>query len=92
MKIHDRVSVGELRKNLRRYLRDAKRGRTIVITLRGQSVAILTAAESCPDLQVAWELSARGIGSWKGGKPKGAARTVAIKGKPVSRIVLEERR
>ena len=56
MKIHDRVSVSELRKNLGRYLRDAMHGRTIVVTLRGQSVAILIAAASHPDVQIANEL------------------------------------
>jgi prevent-host-death family protein len=92
MKINQRVGVSELRKNLSRYLRKAKQGSIIVVTLRGQSVAILTAAESHPDLQVVRELIAKGIGSWKGGKPKGASRPVVIKGKPLSQIVIEERR
>ena len=92
MKIHDRVSISELRKNFGRYLRDAMHGRTIVVTLRGQSVAILIAAASHPDVQVANELCRKGIGSWKGGKPKGASRPVVIKGKPLSQIVIEERR
>jgi prevent-host-death family protein len=92
MKTSDRVGVSELRKNLGRYLRNVKQGRTIVITLRGQAVAVLTAGESDPDSQVAWKLSARGIGSWKGGKPKGASRAVVIKGKPLSQVIIEERR
>jgi len=92
MKIYDRVGVSELRKNLGRYLRKAKQGRTIVVTQRGRSVAILMAAESHIDVQVARELSRKGIGSWNGGKPKGASRPVVIKGKPLSQIVLEERR
>jgi len=45
-----------------------------------------------PDAQVARELSQKGIGSWKGGKPKGASRPVMVKGKPISKIVIEERR
>ena len=86
MKTFDRVGVSELRKNLGRYLRQAKRGRTIVVTLRGESVAILIAAASHPDLLVANELCRKGIGSWKGGKPKGASRPVVIKGKPLHKL------
>jgi prevent-host-death family protein len=86
------VGVRELKNKLSHYLRDVKKGKPIAITERGKSIAILMPVDSHPDLQVARELSARGIGSWKGGKPKSASRTVVIKGKPVSQIVIEERR
>lgn len=86
------VGVRELKNNLSHYLRDVKRGRPIAITERGHSVAILMPAENHSDAQLARELSRKGIGSWKGGKPKGARRPVTVKGKPISRIVLEERR
>lgn len=86
------VGVRELKNNLSHYLRNVKRGRPITITERGQSVAILIPAENQSDAQLARELSRKGIGSWKGGKPKGARPPVTVKGKPVSRIVLEERR
>ena len=86
------VGVRELKNNLSHYLRDVKRGRPITITERGQSVAILMPAENQSDAQLARELSRKGIGSWKGGKPKGASRPVTVKGKPIFRIVLEERR
>ena len=86
------VGVRELKNNLSHYLRDVKRGRPIAITERGHSVAILIPAESHSDAQLVRELSRKGIGSWKGGKPKGASRPVTVKGKPISRIVLEERR
>ena len=92
MKIYNRVSVSELRKKLGRYLRKVKRGSSILVTVRGQSVAILMSAGTYPSAQIAEELSRKGIGSWKGGKPKGASRSVAVKGTPVSKIVLEERR
>ncbi len=86
------VGVRELKNNLSHYLRDVKRGRPIIITERGKSVAILVPAESHSDAQFARELSRKGIGSWRGGKPKGASRPITVKGKPISRIVLEERR
>jgi hypothetical protein len=37
-------------------------------------------------------LARGGLGTWSGGKPRGASRPVVIKGKPVGDIVLEERR
>jgi prevent-host-death family protein len=92
MKIRERVSVTDLRKNLGRYLRKAKRGKAIVVTLRGQSVAILIAAADHSDVEVARKLIRKGIGSWNGRKPKGSSRLIPMKGKPVSQIVLEERR
>jgi prevent-host-death family protein len=86
------VGVRELKNRLSHYLRDVKKGRPITITERGQSVAILIPVENHPDARIAGELSRKGIGSWKGGKPKGASRRVTVKGKPVSQIVLEDRR
>jgi prevent-host-death family protein len=86
------VGVRELKNKLSQYLRHVKKGKSITITDRGQSVAILLPAKNHPDSQIARELMSKGIGSWKGGKPKGASRPVAVKGKSVSRIVLEERR
>lgn len=86
------VGVRELKNKLSYYLRDVKRGRSVTITERGQSVAMLIPAKAHPDAQLARELARKGVGSWKGGKPKGASRSFAVKGKPVSRMVLEERR
>lgn len=92
MKINDTVSVSELRKKLSYYLQKVKRGRSIRVTVRGQSVAILMSIGIRTDAQVAKELSQKGVGSWKGGKPKGGSRRISVKGKPVSEIVIEERR
>ena len=86
------VGVKELKNRLSHYLRDVKRGWPVTITERGRSVAILMPAEDHPDTRMARELGQKGIGSWRGGKPKGASRPVVIRGKPVSQIVLEERR
>ena len=55
-------------------------------------MAILTSAGIRTDTRVAKELSQKGVGSWKGGKPKGASRPISVRGKPVSEIVIEERR
>jgi prevent-host-death family protein len=86
------VGIRELKNNLSYYLRGVKRGRPVTITERGQSVAILMPAETSADASLARELNRKGIGTWKGGKPRGGSRSVVIKGKPVSQIVVDERR
>ena len=86
------VGVRELKNRLSHYLRDVKAGRSITITERGHSVAVLIPAGTHPDAQAARDLTRKGIGSWKGTKPKGASRRVTVKGKPISQIILEERR
>ena len=85
------VGVRELKNRLSRYLREVKHGRSLIVTERGQAVAILTPADNDPDVRKVRELTRKGIGSWRGGKPKGASRPVIIKGKTISQIVLEER-
>jgi prevent-host-death family protein len=86
------VGIRELKNNLSYYLRGVKKGRPVTITERGQSVAVLMPAETPTDASLARELSRKGIGTWKGGKPRGGSRSAVIKGKPVSQIVVEERR
>jgi len=86
------VGVRELKNKLSHYLRGVKQGRSVEITERGESIAMLVPSKQSSGAQIAEALSRKGIGSWKGGKPKGASRRVTVKGKPVSQIVIEERR
>ena len=86
------VGIRELKNNLSYYLRGVKKGRPVTITERGQSVAVLMPAETPADTSLGRELSRKGIGAWKGGKPRGGSRSVVIKGKPVSQIIVDERR
>ena len=92
MNLNATVSASELRKKLGYYLRKVKRGSSICVTLRGQSVAILMPVRNHPGTQIAKRLSGKGAGSRKSGKPKEGSRRIAVKGKPVSEIVIEERR
>lgn len=85
------VGVRELKDKLSHYLTNVKRGRLVAITKRGQIMAILIPAPH-PEAKLASKLIRKGIGSWKGGKPKGATRRFAVEGKPISQILLEERR
>ena len=86
------VGVRELKNKLSHYLRSVKQGRPVEITERGESIAMLVPPKQSSAAQIAEVLSRKGVGSWKGGKPKGSSRRVTVKGKPVSQIVIEERR
>ena len=86
------VDIRELKNNLSYYLRGVKKGKTVTVTERGQFVAVLMPVETPADASLARKLSRKGFGTWKGGKPRGGSRSVVIKGKPVSQIVVDERR
>jgi len=86
------VGVRELKNRLSHYLRGVKQGRPVEITERGETIALLIPSENYSGAGIAKELKRKGLGSWKGGKPKGGSRSVVLKGKPVSQIVIEERR
>jgi prevent-host-death family protein len=86
------VGVRELKNKLSHYLREVKRGRSVMVAERGKIVATIVPAQEPPDIERLKELARRGLGSWKGGKPKGASRRVVVTGKPVGDIVIEDRR
>jgi prevent-host-death family protein len=86
------AGVRDLKNNLSHYLREVKKGRSIMITERGKIVATIVPAQEHPDVEKLKKLARSGLGTWRGGKPKGASRSVVVKGKPVGDIVLEERR
>ncbi len=86
------TGIRDLKNRLSHYLREVKRGRSVVISERGKIVARIVPAQEHPDIAKLKKLARDGLGTWRGGKPKGASRPVVIKGKPVAEIVLEERR
>jgi len=86
------TGVRDLKNKLSHYLREVKKGRSIVITERGKIVATIVPAQERATAEKLQKLARSGLGTWRGGKPKGASRAVVIKGKPVADIVLEDRR
>lgn len=86
------VGIRELKNRLSYYLRMVKKGKKLAVTDRGQIIAYITPAAKSPQYEKVIELVRKGKGVWKGGKPAGSEPLVRIKGKPVSQIVLEERR
>jgi len=86
------AGIRDLKNNLSHYLREVKRGRSVTVTERGKIVATIVPARESPDVEKLKTLARSGLGTWKGGKPKGASRSVLVKGKPVGDIVIEDRR
>ena len=86
------VGVRDLKDKLSHYLREVKKGRSVMITERGKIVATIVPVQERAAVEKLKQLARSGLGTWRGGKPKGASRSVVVKGKPVGDIVLEERR
>lgn len=86
------AGVRDLKNKLSHYLREVKKGRSVMITERGKIVATIVPVQERAAVEKLKNLARSGLGTWRGGKPKGASRSVVVKGKPVGDIVLEERR
>ena len=94
------VSVREFKAKLSRYLKDARAGRDVVVTVRGRPVArLLAVAGEIGEEPDAEELLRRlklvpGVRLGTGGKPFGAKRPIRIRHgqKTLAEIVLEDRR
>ncbi|MBI2916565.1 MAG: type II toxin-antitoxin system prevent-host-death family antitoxin [Chloroflexi bacterium] len=87
-----RVGVRELKTRLSYYLARVKEGESVTITERGTPVAIILPSGEGRTRQAMMELVRQGLATWNGGKPKGSPNPVPVTGKPVSEIVLEDRR
>jgi prevent-host-death family protein len=86
------IGIRELKNQLSKYLKIVRQGKTIAITQRGKIIAYMTPSNRSQELEDLMALIQEGKAHWKGGKPAGLKRLVKITGKPVSRIVIEDRR
>ncbi len=86
----EKVGIRELKNNLSKYLRDIRSGKSLVITDRQESIALLEPIKTS-SLKSIYPLLENGIASWNGGKPCGTS--VRIEGsKTISERVSEDRR
>jgi prevent-host-death family protein len=86
------VGIRELKNRLSELLRRVSAGDRLIVTDRGKPIAVISPpAEASVDHGIE-TLIREGLAQWGGGKPRGAARPPRIKGRPVSEIVIEERR
>ncbi len=86
------IGIRELKNKLSYYLNFVKQGKKLAVTERGKIIAYLISAEKSLDIEKMVELVRDDLAFWKGGKPLGSARPAQVSGKPVSAIVIEERR
>lgn len=83
------VGIKELKAHLSRYVQQAQLGERVIITDRGEEVAELVPLSS--EREAALLLASQGKLKWSGGKPAGLGG-IAVRGKPLSETVLEDRR
>jgi len=86
------VGVRELKNRLSRYLKRVQGGEEIVVTERGRSVARIIPAKASHLKRVLEPLLREGAVRWNGGKPRGTIRRPVIQGRPLSEMVVEDRR
>ncbi len=90
------VGVRELKNRLTRYLRETKNGGEIVVTERGRPIAVIQpirAARRPVSLEARLAaLAARGVVTLPRRRARKRFPLVTMKGPPVSRAVLEDRR
>ncbi len=83
------VGIKELKEKLSGYVDRVRHGEEVVVTDRGKEVALFIPISRERDAVKG--LMASGKVKWTGGKPSGL-RGVRVKGKALSRSVLEDRR
>jgi prevent-host-death family protein len=86
------VGIRELKNKLSYYLERVKGGEPLAVTEHGRTIAYIVPSKKAPAYEELARMVREDLASWKGGKPEGSAKPVKAKGKPVSRIVIEERR
>jgi prevent-host-death family protein len=86
------VGVRDLKNRLSEFLRRVADGERITVTDRGRPIAVLGPPDPAPDDQGITRMVREGLAAWGGGKPKGAARPIRLRGKPISDTIREDRR
>lgn len=90
------IGVRELKNRLTLYLRRAKQGEEVVVTERGRPVAVIQSIGSAGNLSSREarlaKLAAEGILTLPTGPRLKNIRPVKVKGRPLSRVILDERR
>jgi len=83
------VGIKELKEKLSSYVDKARHGEQVVITDHGKEVAMVIPISK--ERMAITSLVGHSKAKWSGGKPEGV-KGIKIKGKPLSKTVLEERR
>ncbi|MGH9367921.1 MAG: type II toxin-antitoxin system Phd/YefM family antitoxin [Thermoanaerobaculia bacterium] len=90
------VGIRDLKNRLTQYLRRTKLGEEIVITERGHPIAVIQpirGVRRAGSLETRLAAAAaRGLITLPAGKPSRRVRRVRVRGAPLSRTILEDRR
>ena len=86
------VGIRELKNKLSHYLDRVKKGENLAVTEHGRTIAYILPSEKSPEHEELVRLVREDLAVWKGGKPKGSIRAAKVKGKPLSKVVILERR
>jgi prevent-host-death family protein len=86
------VGIRELKNKLSHYLDRVKKGENLAVTEHGRTIAYILPSEKIPEHEDLVRLVREDLAVWKGGKPKGSTNLAKVKGKPLSKVVIEERR
>ena len=86
------VGVRELKNRLSHYLARVLSGEEIAVTDRGREVAVLRPPTRSAAQRGLERLRDDGIVRWGGGRPTAPATPVRGRGRPVSDLILEDRR
>lgn len=86
------VGIRELKNKLSYYLKRVQEGKRIEVTNRGELIALLIPAKREKVDKELLALVEEGMASWSGGKPRGALHPVRGRGRPLSEIIVEDRR
>jgi len=86
------VGVRDLKNRLSHHLKRVRAGTRLTVTERGKPIATLAPVEEKDDLAWLHKMVAEGRAHWSGGKPTGSKNPPKNTGKPLSDIVIEDRR
>ena len=90
------VGIRELKNSLTRYLRLTKQGEEVIVTERGNPIALIQpikGAHKAVSLEARLaRVAAQGLVELPTRKPSRRVRAVKASGKPLSKIIVEDRR
>src|SRR5262245_53744689 len=84
------VGIRELKNQLSRYLKRVRAGERLVVTERGQPVAVIAPPPTSTAEHRIEGMLRLGVARWAGGKPLGARRPPRVKGEPIADAVIED--
>ena len=86
------VGIRELRQQLSKYLRRVAQGEQVVVTQRGEPVALIIPPGPVQPEETLLSMVRESVASWEGGKPHGAREPIAAKQGSIAEMISEDRR